>query len=199
MIKFTPRLDKAIKTAAWAHEQVGQHRKGGDDIPYIIHPFGVMIIAGQVTDDEDILIACLFHDILEDVTTKNPEIYNEDKMREEFGDRVTDAVLDVSKDDSIKDWRERGEAYLEHLENEGSDEAVIIAAADKIHNLTSILEDYEVIGDALWERFTTGIPEDQLWWYESMIELLRNREAPEELVTQLQILVDRFKEILAKD
>jgi len=41
MIKYTDRLDSAIRKAAWAHEQQDQHRKG-TDIPYIIHPFGVM-------------------------------------------------------------------------------------------------------------------------------------------------------------
>jgi len=196
VITFTPRLDKAIKTAARAHEQVGQHRKGGDDIPYVIHPFGVMLIAGQVTDDEDILIACLFHDILEDVTTKNPEIYNERIMRDEFGDRVTDTVLDVSKDSSIKEWRQRGEAYLSHLENEASDAATLVSTADKIHNLQSILNDYERIGDELWGRFTTKDSNDQLWWYESVLRVVKNRNAPEELVNQLQVSVEKLKNIL---
>lgn len=51
MINVTSRLDKAIRRAAWAHEQAGQHRKG-TDVPYIVHPSGVMIIASNVTDDE---------------------------------------------------------------------------------------------------------------------------------------------------
>ncbi len=42
MINYTHRLDKAIRIAAWAHEQQLQHRKG-TDIPYIIHPFGVIL------------------------------------------------------------------------------------------------------------------------------------------------------------
>jgi (p)ppGpp synthase/HD superfamily hydrolase len=50
MIKYTERLDSALRKAAWAHEKTGQHRKG-TDIPYIIHPVGVMIIAGNVTEN----------------------------------------------------------------------------------------------------------------------------------------------------
>ncbi len=66
MINYTSRLDNAVREAARAHEIEGQHRKG-TDIPYIIHPFGVMMIASNATDDEDVLIACLMHDVLEDV------------------------------------------------------------------------------------------------------------------------------------
>ena len=62
MINYTERLDKALRKAAWSHEQQGQHRKGSD-IPYIIHPVGAMMIASNATDDEDILIACLMHDV----------------------------------------------------------------------------------------------------------------------------------------
>lgn len=192
MVKFTKRLDKAIKTAAWAHEQVGHHRKGSD-VPYIIHPFGVMLIAGEVTDDEDILIACLFHDILEDVTTRDPKVYDEQKMRDEFGDRVTDMVLDVSKDAPIKDWRARGQAYLDHLEKKASDEAILVSGADKVHNLQSILQDYDRRGEELWQVFTTKSKDDQIWWYESMLDILEKREAPDKLTSQLRELLETLK------
>ncbi len=198
MIKYTQRLDRAIKTAAWAHEQVGQHRKGGKDIPYVIHPFGVMVVASNVTDDEDVLIACLFHDILEDVTTKNPEIYNEDKMRAEFGEHVLGIVKDVTKDESKADWKERSEAYLHRLRHSASDEAVIVSGADKIHNLMSIVDDYENVGDELWDIFTTKSKQDQIWWYESINEVLRGRQAPEELVSRLDILIEQIKKPVTK-
>ena len=64
MINYTERLDKALKVSAWAHEQQKQHRKG-TDIPYIIHPVGAMIEASNATEDEDTLISCLLHDILD--------------------------------------------------------------------------------------------------------------------------------------
>lgn len=192
VIKFTPRLDKAINTAAWAHEQVNQHRKGSD-LPYIVHPFGTMLIAGEVTDDENVLIACLFHDILEDVTTKNPEVYNEQKMRSEFGDRVTDIVLEVSKDSSIKNWRARGEDYLNHIKNEASDEAVIVSAADKVHNLQAMARDYKEKGEDLWQAFTTKSKADQVWWYESMLNVLEERKAPGKLLSHLRKSLEDLK------
>lgn len=193
MINYTARLDNAVRKAAMAHEKQGQHRKGSD-VPYIIHPFGVMIIASNVTDDEDVLIACLMHDVLEDV---DGSIYSEDQMREDFGDRVLAIVKDVTKDDSKTNWRERSLAYLYHLEHDASDQAVIVSAADKVHNLLSILVDYDSVGEKLWERFSTKSAADQLWWYESILKVIKKRGAPTELSDKLAEQVNILKTKLA--
>lgn len=181
MIDYTNRLDSAIRKAAWAHEKQSQHRKGSD-VPYIIHPFAVMTIASNVTKDEDVLVACLMHDVLEDV---DASIYDENKMRKDFGDRVVAIVKDVTKDEKEPDWRKRSEAYLNHLEHNASDEAVIVSAADKIHNLQSILIDHSTYGDDIWARFTTKSSADQLWWYESILAVITKRGAPTALINQL--------------
>lgn len=164
---LSPRLMRAMDTAAHAHRD---HRRKGSGVPYISHLFAVMYLASRVTDDEDVLVACLLHDTLEDV----PGEYSEERMRREFGDRVTAMVLDVTKDPDFTDWRERNEAYLRHLDRSASDEAVLVACADKLHNLKSILVDHEQLGDALWERFNAG-REQQKWWYGAVHELTSHR------------------------
>ena len=188
MITFTERLYKAINTATYAHRD--QKRKGSDML-YIVHPFGAMIIAGKVTDDEDTLIACLFHDIIEDV----PKEYPEDTMRSEFGDRVVEIVLGVTKDDTIKDWKLRSDSYLKHLEFEASDESVLVSAADKIHNLMSILDDYKKIDDELWGKFNST-KEQQLWWYQTVAKVVRKRLPDTPLNTTLDKLVEELTEIV---
>ncbi len=190
MINYTPRLDKALRRAAWAHEQAGQHRKG-TDIPYIIHPVAVMMIASNVTSDEDILIACLMHDVLEDVDN---HIYSQADMRSEFGDRVTEIVKDITKDGATTDWHERSKAYLNHLANKASDEAVIVSASDKIHNLLSIIEDYKEVGDDIWLRFSTKSRDDQIWWYTSILQVITERGAPEALRVKLREMLDWLEE-----
>lgn len=167
MSYLSPRLMRAMDVAAHAHRD---HRRKGNHVPYISHLFGVMYLASQVTDDEDVLIACLLHDTLEDV----PQEYSERRMREEFGDRVTDTVLGVTKDDSLRDWRARNEAYLRHLAQEAGDESVLVSCADKLHNLKSILADHEVLGDELWSRFNAG-KEQQQWWYSAVHEVTSRR------------------------
>ena len=186
MINYTERLDNAVMKAAWAHEQQGQHRKE-TDIPYIIHPFGVMSIASNATDDEDILIACLFHDILEDVDSK---IYDREDMEREFGKRVVRIVEDVTKDDVIENWRSRSEAYLKHLGSKACDEAIIVSISDKNHNLLSTIGDYKLVGDNIWQRFTTKSREDQIWWYKSILETTSKRNAPQVLTDQMANMID---------
>ncbi|PKL31639.1 bifunctional (p)ppGpp synthetase/guanosine-3',5'-bis(diphosphate) 3'-pyrophosphohydrolase [Candidatus Saccharibacteria bacterium HGW-Saccharibacteria-1] len=171
MINYTKKLDMAIRRAAWAHGKQKQYRNG-TDIPYIIHPFGVMTIASNYTNDEDVLIACLMHDILEDVSI---ELYNESDMRLEFGDDITEIVKDVTKDSNLSDWHIQSKDYLNHLDNYACQKAVIVSAADKMHNLLSTLTDYEIVGDELWQRFTTKNVADQLWWYESILDVVSRR------------------------
>lgn len=188
---FTPRLESAISVAARAHRN--QTRKGST-VPYIIHPFSVMTIAAEVTDDEDTLIACLFHDIIEDV----PQEYSEAQMREEFGDRVTGIVRGVTKDDSAGDWYAVSRAYLKHLTEEAPDESVIVSAADKIHNLMSVLADYDKMGSKVWQKFTTKSADDQVWWYESVLAVLTERHAPQPLIDTFAGLITELHSKLSQ-
>lgn len=167
MSYLSPRLMRAMDTAAHAHRN---HRRKGSGVPYISHLFAVMYLAAQVTDDEDVLVACLLHDTLEDV----PEEYSEARMRREFGERVTGIILGVTKDDGLADWRERNEAYLFHLAHEAGQESVLVSCADKLHNLKSILADHDVLGEALWDRFNAG-KEQQQWWYAAVHEVTSRR------------------------
>lgn len=184
-MKVTPRLEKAIRIATIAHKE--QKRKGSDT-PYIIHPYSVMCIAANATQDEDVLIACLFHDILEDV----PDKYSRERMVEDFGDRVASIVDGVTKDSTLPDWQSRAEAYLEHLELEATDESVIVSCADKTHNLMSMLTDYAEVGDSLWERFKVGA-ERQLWWYEAVLKVIRKRLPELIIADDLEELIARFR------
>ncbi|QGU04441.1 HD domain-containing protein [Corynebacterium comes] len=185
MPTLTPRLMRAMNTAAVNHRE---HVRKGSGIPYIAHLYAVMHMVSQVTGDEDVLIAALFHDTLEDV----PEVYPESRMRSEFGDRVADIVLGMTKDDSLPDWQARADAYLEHLEHHAPEESVLIACADKLHNLMSIFEDHAALGDRLWERFNSG-KEQQQWWYREISRVVEKRIPGLPLNRELAGLVERFK------
>ena len=181
----SPQLLRAINTAALAHRG---HVRKGTDIPYVSHVFAVMHLVSQVTDDEDVLIAALFHDILEDV----PEAYSAEQMATDFGDHVVDLVRGVTKDDTLTDWQERSEAYLAHLRSadEGS---VLVSVADKLHNLLSIHADLDVIGDELWGRFNSPM-ERQVWWYRSVYEVAREKLPNNALLDELGRQVERLEQ-----
>jgi len=180
----SPRLIQAINTAAWAHRD---HVRKGTDIPYVSHVFGVMQLVSQVTDDEDVLIAALFHDILEDV----PEEYSPERMTREFGERVVELVRGVTKDSTLSSWQERADAYLAHL-RKTDDGSVLISAADKLHNLLSIHADLDELGDELWGRFNSG-KERQLWWYRSVADLVQERLPGNSLGEELARQVERLE------
>jgi len=189
-MKVTPKILDAVKIATRAHRH--QNRKA-TDTPYIVHPSSVMLIASQVTDDEDTLIACLFHDILEDVSAEYPE----SKMLDEFGDSVVTIVKGVTKDDSILGWQPRSEAYLATLKNIAPDESVIVAAADKIHNLTTIIEDYPKQGENFWNRFGSG-QSQQIWFYQQSLEVVKQRIPDLPLVVWLENLLGELNRLVAK-
>lgn len=188
---ITPKILQAITVATNAHN--GQHRKGSD-LPYISHPYSVMLFAAEITSDEDTLAAALLHDVLEDCS----DVYSEANMRRDFGDTVTDIVLDVTekkRPDEKASWKIRKDEYLAHLAH-ASEQALIVSLADKTHNLTTLLEDYEQYGDMLWERFNAG-KEQQLWFYASIADALSER-LNESTMRYYKNLVDQFQENLQK-
>ena len=92
-------IDRAAKFAEQAHK--GAHRKG-TRIPYIVHPLETALIASMLTNDEEILVAALLHDTIEDT-----DVTYED-LKQEFGTRVADLVAAVGppgRSKSIGFWR----------------------------------------------------------------------------------------------
>jgi len=192
-MQYNARIGKAIVIAAIAHN--GQNRKG-TDIPYITHPVAVALLASEYTDDEDIIIGALFHDILEDVSS---DIYSEKHMRADFGDRVTDLVKAVSEDknpgEPEKPWKERKAAYIKHLRHSTDTGAIVISAADKIHNLASIIQDFQVTGDELWQRFNAP-KEQQLWYYQTVTEIIGEKLQPGPFTERLITLTSQLDTIV---
>lgn len=171
-------LFQAMNQAARAHRQ---HIRKGTDIPYISHPFAVMYLVSQVTSDRETLIASLLHDVLEDVSDR----YSAAQIEQDFGPTVLQIVQDLTKDDRITDWRQRNQAYLDHLAGLATDQAIVVAAADKVHNLSQLLYDYQHQGDAVWSRFNAGSDQQQ-WWYRSVSEVCRRRQPHLSLLANLE-------------
>ena len=190
---FTDKINLALKIATKAHQ--GQNRKG-TDIPYISHPVAVGMIISQYTNDEATIVAGILHDILEDV---NPAVYSEADMRRDFGNEITDIVKDVSEPKTAGQpklpWEKRKESYLKRLGNSYYIEAYIVATADKIHNLTDILKDYDQFGDEIWQRFNAS-KWDILWYYRAVFSLIRNEPVPIELKHHFATLIDELGSII---
>ncbi|HCJ45638.1 MAG: bifunctional (p)ppGpp synthetase/guanosine-3',5'-bis(diphosphate) 3'-pyrophosphohydrolase [Candidatus Moranbacteria bacterium] len=196
---LTKRIEQAIVRATILHQ--GQKRKISN-VPYIIHPYSVAFLLAHYSDDEDVIIAGLLHDTLEDVPT-----YTEEKLRSEFGDRVGDIVKEVTEDftqaekedHSIRahHWRARKEKYLKNLEND-SEEALLIATADKIHNMRNAVDEYFLHGDAVWEKFQRNV-EHMLWFYSETARII-SAKLTHPLVDEMnRILTELEKVTIAKN
>lgn len=88
------RLSKALLIAARAHSK--QVRKS-DGSPYILHLIEVMDLLTNIGDvsDEDIVLAGLLHDIIEDTKVTKSELLNS------FGSRVANIVSALSDDKTL--------------------------------------------------------------------------------------------------
>jgi (p)ppGpp synthase/HD superfamily hydrolase len=121
----TDRLFRCVELASRIHRD--QLRYDLAKTPYAAHLFGVALLLSTVTNDEDVIIAGLMHDSLEDV----PD-YTYEKLEIDCGKRVADIVREVTEDKS-KPYLERKREYIDNVRN-GSHEALLVALADKIHN-----------------------------------------------------------------
>jgi (p)ppGpp synthase/HD superfamily hydrolase len=162
--KFLRAFDFAFKMHA------GQARKAST-IPYIAHLMGVASVVLEAGGDEDLAIAALLHDVVEDCGGA-PMLQ---KVRKKFGARVAKVVEGCTDADAYPKppWRNRKEKYLEHLKH-ADGETRLVSAADKLNNVRSILSDYREVGEFVWERFNGG-REGTLWYYRALLdEFLRD-------------------------
>ncbi|MGZ8630926.1 MAG: HD domain-containing protein [Actinomycetota bacterium] len=189
----TARLTDALAFAFAAHD--GQTRKG-TDVPYISHPLGVASLVMEAGGSDDEVVAALLHDAVEDGGEELIE-----PIRETFGERVIDIVLECSdavvpKGADKPGWWERKRAYIERVPQESSG-AVLVTTADKVHNARAIVSDLREIGDEVFARFTAG-KDGALWYQRAITEALeRNPHTPRRLLVELRSALDEIERLAA--
>jgi (p)ppGpp synthase/HD superfamily hydrolase len=186
--KLGPRFLRAFLFAAEKHK--GQTRKAST-MPYIAHLMGVASLVLEAGGDEDLAIAALLHDVVEDCGGA-PMLK---EVRRRFGSRVAKVVDGCTDADTNPKppWRERKEKYIRHLETAAADTR-LVSAADKLNNVRSILSDYRAIGESVWSRFNGG-REGTLWYYRTLLDVfLRHRR--NRITRDLELAVSEL-EVLA--
>ena len=178
-------FDEAVRYARELHHD--QVRKG-TDIPYLSHLLGAAALVLDQGGDEAEVIAALLHDALEDQSDRTS--YAEIERR--FGEKVARIVLACS--DAVESpkppWRARKERYVKHLRSAPQD-VLRVSLADKLHNARSIVADWRVIGDAVWDKFSAG-RDEQLWYYGALLDVFRER-SPSPLVVELAAAVEQLQ------
>ena len=159
---FSPRVELAITTMLEAHG-LGR-RKAGRGFE-AAHVLSVAMIVGDFGFEEDAVVAAILHDTLEDTNL------NRDVIKQRFGERVLAVVSDVTEPPKNVSWRTRKETYIEHLRRCPRDEARAVAAADKIHNLSSMVAGFETLGPTFADAFTADI-DGMIWYHERVHRML---------------------------
>jgi len=201
------RLSHALDIAQVIHR--GAVRKG-TNIPYIEHPLAVALILESHGYPEDLVVAGLLHDTVEDAKYESSDLQAAlsraakgdripagtdrlvfraaflDYLRGEFGGPVYTLVLSVteSKNDGGQplDWLERKKEQLAKLSQATPDQAAL-KAADALHNIECTVRDLRRIGLGVLDRFRGGPL--TTWHYSATAQLAASRMGPGPLSTQV--------------
>lgn len=203
---FSPLLEAAVRLAARGHyhqfRKNASNENSGDPIgdflpnrvPYIAHLTGTMCILARVGVRDEVLAAAILHDYLEDV----PDPDGRESIRTALGEEVLSLVLEVTEHkrrgfNEVDTWDIRKQEQLDHIERMPR-EAVLIKAADVLHNLLSLLSDLEAAKDpdTVWKPFNAG-PERQLWYFTGVTDAITRRLGGHPLVDELQVAVTRLQ------
>lgn len=147
---YTPKIQQAIKFATKTHEVYQKQKRKGKDIPYITHPLTVGMILAAAGASEDIIVAGILHDTIEDSTDEKK--VTAEMLKQRFGTNVSNLVRSVTESDKTKSWDERKKEAIEHTKLFSND-SLMLKSADVIANNSEMLEDYRQLGDVAFERF----------------------------------------------
>ena len=160
-------VGRALAFALERH--AGQTRKGRD-APYVSHPVRVAGLVLEHGGDAVQVAIGLLHDVIEDCGVSEAE------LEQRFGAEVARAVRalsDVLEGDTPNQkspWRERKTRFVARLAGIDA-RARLVAACDKLDNLSAIVADLETEGPTTLERFS-GKPHQIRWYYEEVSKAL---------------------------
>jgi (p)ppGpp synthase/HD superfamily hydrolase len=187
------RADFVGRALAFALEKhAGQTRKGRD-IPYVSHPVRVAGLVLEHGGDAAQVAIALLHDVIEDCGVGEAE------LEARFGGEVARSVcalsdvLEGDTPDRKSPWRERKTRFVARLAGVDA-RARLVAACDKLDNLSAIVADLETEGLATLERFT-GKPRQIRWYYEEVSRAL-GRDLPKRLRAELDDRLEALRRLV---
>ena len=116
------------------------------------------------------MVSAVLHDVVEDAAITVDDVITL------FGERVGQLVAQESENKredlpAEATWKIRKQETLEQLKAAPM-EVKMIALGDKLSNLRAIYRDYQIIGDALWERFNQKDKAEHCWYYSEIAECI---------------------------
>lgn len=156
-MQYTQKIKEAIRVAIRVHELDQKQKRKGKDVPYVIHPLIVGLILARISRDEDVVVAGILHDTVEDsVDTKKVTIAT---IKKRFGEEVAKMVDDVTEKNRNVPWVERKKQGVQKIANLPKN-SLLIKAADTVANCTELISDFRREGDETFRRF--NVPKENL-------------------------------------
>jgi (p)ppGpp synthase/HD superfamily hydrolase len=185
------RLQRAFRYAAEKHQ--GQTRKQ-TAVPYLSHLMAVASLVLEAGGDEEMAVAALLHDVVEDCGGM-PRLR---EVRKQFGPRVAGIVEGCTDSfgEPKREWAERKKDYLREVKHADADTR-LVSAADKLHNVRTILSDYRQHGEAIWARFS-GKKEGTLWYYRALSDEYQRRNR-NRISRELALVVAELERVVGKE
>ena len=189
---YSAKFTQAFAYAARLH---GSQRRKGTYKPYISHLMSVTSLVIAYGGDEEMAIAALLHDVVEDQGGRK----RLREIRRKFGERVAHIVdgCTDSYEEPKPPWLERKRNYIARVAKEDASTR-LVSAADKLSNSRDILQDVRADGDQAFERFQ-GKKEGTLWYYRTLVSVFRAAganplvEELDRVVTELERVADARK------
>ena len=144
-----------------AHEN--QIRKLDNDM-YVAHPLEVGMMLAKYNLPDEVIVAGILHDTVEDTNLTIQEI------EAEFGPVVSLYVTFCTEKNKKDTWKRRKIDYLNQI-SEAPDDVLLIVCVDKLTNINSIARNIELQGQQIWEKFNADYA-SQKWYYLAILEHL---------------------------
>jgi (p)ppGpp synthase/HD superfamily hydrolase len=188
---YSHKIEQAIRAASVLHKD--QVRKGDMPFPIVSHLVSVAMIVSDYTNDEDTICAALLHDSIEDTD------YTADELQEDFGGPVRDIVEALSEPQTESNggktiWKKKKNVYVEQLKA-APVEALIVCAADKIHNMRTMVEDYYDDHSKFIANFG-GKLEERIQTYQEVSNVL-NKSLKSEILAEFNNVFTEYKNFIA--
>ncbi len=185
-MSYSYRIEQAIRAASVLHKD--QVRRGSTPFPYVTHLYAVGMLVADYTDDEDTIVAALLHDTLEDTD------YTQEELHDDFGATVAGIVKSITEpgtsDDDKTKWKDHKKEYIKQLKD-ASEAALLVAAADKIHNMRCIVEEYYEAPSRFLADFGSALEERVLMYQE--ISNILNRNLKNAILTEFNHVFNEYK------
>jgi len=188
---YSLRIKNAIRFSIKTHEVYQKQKRKGKDIAYVTHPLTAGIILAMAGAKEDLVIAGILHDTIEDSIEEKK--VDKQMITARFGKKVAKIVESVSEDNKMLSWEERKEKARKNIKKFNHD-SLLVKSADVLSNVTELIDDYIVCGDSAFSRFG-GPKERVIANYLEVMKIMLEKWPKSPLAKDLKNLSIEFRKI----